>query len=1513
MEFKLQRFADVIHGTSGGDYGSNIGDNTQVYGLAGNDTIETANSKNVLLIGGSGNDVIHMTGGSGTLNGGAGADTFKISYSSANTISAVIEDIDPTNDKLVINYTGSGTPNIRYSTVGRDIVLTDEAGYLNVTLKGYREANDYFDGVAHENVWEVFKIVNQEREAQGLNWLILSQGLIEGASIRAVEIEDTWGHTRPDGTSFFTAVEKSYNSWGENIAAGYGSPEAVMVGWMNSTGHRANILRDYFTKLGVGYFYKSGSYYGDYWVQMFGGALNETETVSTSAILSTKTTLTANGVTQSASTLGNISAIKYATVTGTAAADSYSNTETNAVLVGLAGNDTVYNHGDNVTVEGGTGADLIINGQWYGRGGVNVSLSGGDGNDTISSSGSNSKLDGGAGNDLIYSGYYFYESWGSDGFLSDSGVASLNDTNDTYRVTISGGKGNDEIHSRGNGSNVFICNSGDGNDTIYGYTSSDTISITGGAYTKSTVGSNVIISVGSGAVTLVGASGKTLNIQGTANESLKTGKNVYSFEESVGANDDPMNIYYYRPANWSAGDAIALVLHGMNRDAERYLSDWQSHADKNNVLLICPEFTEEKFPGSGYYNTGNVMRNGSLQTEDEWVFPVLNRIIRDVKNRVQSSDSKTLLFGHSAGAQLVHRYAIFSEEEDFDVIIPANAGWYTMPDNSIQFPYGLKGTTVTDEKLIATLAKPVVILLGEQDIVRDDNLRTTPEADAQGENRLERGKEFYQQMKDQAAALGVPFNWKISIVEGVGHNDYKMAAAAMDIYTGFLETGEIIVQEMLPAGISISNSILTASSNFTGSKIDLANYSNVTKVNASALSRGVTIVGSAAANSIKGGSGADTISGGAGNDTVSLGGGADIYIYSSGNDLIQDYAAADKIKLASASITGSSLSGNNVVLKTSSGNLTVQNGKGKNITVIDKNGNTTTKTYPESTLPAGISISNSILTASTAFTGSSVDLANYSGVTKVNASALSRGVSIVGTAAANSIKGGKGADTIFGGAGNDTVSLGGGADIYIYSGGNDLIQDYTAGADKIKLASANITSASISGSNVVLKTSAGNITLKNSKDKAITVIDKNGNTTTKTYPESTVPAGISVKGAVLTASTAFTGSLIDLADYSSAVTKVNASALSRGVSIVGTAAANSIKGGKGADTISGGAGNDTVSLGGGADVYIYSGGNDLIQDYTAGADKIKLASASITSASVSGSNVVLKTSSGNLTVKNGKNKNITVINSRGAETTKIYPETSSDSLPSGLSYDSSKKKLTVGTSYSGAAIDLKNYATTTKTVDASAFTKKISITGNKLGDSIKGGSGNDTLTGGSKADTIYGGNANDKLYGAAGNDKLYGDAGNDTLTGGAGADTLTGGDGKDFFVYASGDGKDVITDYTSLQDKIKITSGEISGTSYSGSDVIFSVGTGSITVKNGNGKKITIVDAAGKTSTRTYSSGNGNAAVPWFTEDDTNFVGSGAQLGEITSKNYSVSDFETMDTTATIAQANLLTVASGEK
>ena len=120
--------------------------------------------------------------------------------------------------------------------------------------------------------WEVLRIVNVERMNEGLQPLTMFAEMQTATDIRAQEIIQSFSHTRPDGTSCFTVFDEvgvDWSSVGENIAAGQPDPASVMDAWMNSPGHRANILNAGFKHIGVGYTYSQGSYYGAYWVQLF--------------------------------------------------------------------------------------------------------------------------------------------------------------------------------------------------------------------------------------------------------------------------------------------------------------------------------------------------------------------------------------------------------------------------------------------------------------------------------------------------------------------------------------------------------------------------------------------------------------------------------------------------------------------------------------------------------------------------------------------------------------------------------------------------------------------------------------------------------------------------------------------------------------------------------------------------------------------------------------------------------------------------------------------------------------------------------------------------------------------------------------------------------------------------------------------------------------------------------------------------------------------------------------------
>lgn len=133
---------------------------------------------------------------------------------------------------------------------------------------GHGEAED--NAPSGDFAAEVLRLVNIERANNGLAALEYDEKLQKAAQVRADELVKYYSHDRPDGSSCFTVLgDFGITSWAsaENIAAGYASPADVVEGWMNSPGHRANILNSKYKYLGVGMAY--GGEYGIYWSQLF--------------------------------------------------------------------------------------------------------------------------------------------------------------------------------------------------------------------------------------------------------------------------------------------------------------------------------------------------------------------------------------------------------------------------------------------------------------------------------------------------------------------------------------------------------------------------------------------------------------------------------------------------------------------------------------------------------------------------------------------------------------------------------------------------------------------------------------------------------------------------------------------------------------------------------------------------------------------------------------------------------------------------------------------------------------------------------------------------------------------------------------------------------------------------------------------------------------------------------------------------------------------------------------------
>lgn len=189
-------------------------------------------------------------------------------YSSINDIKLTIS-----GDKCVklVKKSGTGKKKVNIKLKGVSAgqckiriinTKTGKSVTLNITVNSTESNKD-------EYINKVFELVNEEREKEGLDPLILDDTLCKAADVRAKEVGKYYSHERPNGTKCFTVLgeyDVSYSYAGENIAQGQSDGEGVMDSWMHSKLHKANILGENFTKIGIGYDPSTNS-----WVQIFIG------------------------------------------------------------------------------------------------------------------------------------------------------------------------------------------------------------------------------------------------------------------------------------------------------------------------------------------------------------------------------------------------------------------------------------------------------------------------------------------------------------------------------------------------------------------------------------------------------------------------------------------------------------------------------------------------------------------------------------------------------------------------------------------------------------------------------------------------------------------------------------------------------------------------------------------------------------------------------------------------------------------------------------------------------------------------------------------------------------------------------------------------------------------------------------------------------------------------------------------------------------------------------------------
>jgi hypothetical protein len=256
---------------------------------------------------------------------------------------------------------------------------------------------------------------------------------------------------------------------------------------------------------------------------------------------------------------------------------------------------------------------------------------------------------------------------------------------------------------------------------------------------------------------------------------------VGSFSFSVPGRE-PIRVFYaVGSGNLEKGGRVVVVMHGTERNASDYRDAWVPLIKDEPWVVVAPEFDKASFPGVAGYNLGGVVDGEEdARPQRDWTFAYIAPLVERTRRMSGAEHPDFDMFGHSAGAQFVHRYLEFEPLAPVRRAVAANAGWYTMPDPEVAFPYGMADAPAP-VGWSALFGRDLHILLGSED-VDDENLRQDHGATVQGSTRIERGETFYEAGSEQARLRGDAFNWALQIVPGVSHDHVPMSAAAAQLF-----------------------------------------------------------------------------------------------------------------------------------------------------------------------------------------------------------------------------------------------------------------------------------------------------------------------------------------------------------------------------------------------------------------------------------------------------------------------------------------------------------------------------------------------------------------------------------------------------------------------------------------------------------------------------------------------------------------------------------------------------------
>mgnify|MGYP001385982763 FL=1 len=264
--------------------------------------------------------------------------------------------------------------------------------------------------------------------------------------------------------------------------------------------------------------------------------------------------------------------------------------------------------------------------------------------------------------------------------------------------------------------------------------------------------------------------------------SLSTfGSNLEKFTFDSWAKPD-LDIFYHLPETVDENTEILFIIHGNSRNADDYLKVWRKLTEGENVALFAPHFTRNSFIS---FNTLQMSTSNGVIRSDKNLYlnNSIDTLFEFIKSKFNLKANSYDIYGHSAGAQFVHRYLLMSEEPKVNIAVAANAGWYTFL-NGANFPYGVKNPPIvlSDSNVKVFLGTNLHILIGSNDIDVNSSVNKSDGAQKQGLNRLQRAKNFFDYTSLIVEQNDLTFNWKYQLVPGAPHSNKVMSRAAVRIF-----------------------------------------------------------------------------------------------------------------------------------------------------------------------------------------------------------------------------------------------------------------------------------------------------------------------------------------------------------------------------------------------------------------------------------------------------------------------------------------------------------------------------------------------------------------------------------------------------------------------------------------------------------------------------------------------------------------------------------------------------------